>query len=65
MAQIVKLKRSAVAGKLPTISSLELGEIAINTKKTKCMIFNKTGRLIGRNFWFGKKRSKWSENTNT
>ena len=31
MAQIVKLKRSAVAGNVPTTSSLELGELAINT----------------------------------
>ena len=35
MAQIVKLKRSAVAGKLPTTSGLELGEIAINTADGK------------------------------
>ena len=27
--------------------------IEVNMDKTKCMIFNKTGRLIGRNFWFG------------
>lgn len=31
MAQVVKLKRSGVTGKVPDISSLELGEIAINT----------------------------------
>jgi len=31
MAQTVKLKRSAVAGNVPTTSSLELGELAINT----------------------------------
>lgn len=31
MAQTVKIKRSAVAGKVPTTSDLELGELAINT----------------------------------
>jgi hypothetical protein len=31
MAQVVKLKRSGVAGKVPDTGSLELGEIAINT----------------------------------
>ena len=31
MAQIVKLKRTAVSGKVPTTSNLELGELAMNT----------------------------------
>lgn len=31
MAQVVKLKRTAVQGKVPTTSSLELGELAMNT----------------------------------
>jgi len=31
MAQVVKLKRSGVAGRVPDTGSLELGEIAINT----------------------------------
>ena len=31
MAQVVKLKRTAVQGKLPTTQTLELGELAINT----------------------------------
>lgn len=31
MAQIVKLKRTAVSGKIPTTSNLELGELAMNT----------------------------------
>ena len=31
MAQVVKLKRTAVAGKVPSTSNLELGELAINT----------------------------------
>ena len=31
MAQLVKLKRTAVQGKVPTISNVELGELAINT----------------------------------
>ena len=30
--------------------------IEVNLDKTKCMIFNKTGRLIGRNFWFGNNK---------
>ena len=29
-------------------------KLMINTKKTKCMIFNKTGRLIHRNFYLGE-----------
>ena len=31
MAQLIKLKRTAVQGKIPTTSNLELGELAINT----------------------------------
>ena len=31
MAQNIKLKRSSVAGKVPTTTQLEAGEIAINT----------------------------------
>ena len=31
MAQVVKLKRTSVAGRKPTTSNLELGELAINT----------------------------------
>jgi hypothetical protein len=31
MAQIVKLKRTSVQGKVPTVSNVELGELAINT----------------------------------
>jgi spore maturation protein SpmB len=31
MAQVLKLKRTAVQGKVPTTSSLELGELAVNT----------------------------------
>jgi hypothetical protein len=31
MAQVLKLKRTAVEGKLPTVEHLELGELAINT----------------------------------
>ena len=30
-----------------------LNQLKINTDKTKCMIFNKTGRLIRRNFFLG------------
>ena len=35
MAQTVKLKRSSVAGNIPTAVSLELGEVAINTADGK------------------------------
>lgn len=35
MAQQIKLKRSAVAGRIPTTSSLDLGEIAVNTADGK------------------------------
>jgi hypothetical protein len=31
MANVVKLKRSAVSGKVPTVSALQLGEVALNT----------------------------------
>lgn len=31
MAQTIQLKRSAVAGKVPTTSDLSLGELALNT----------------------------------
>jgi hypothetical protein len=31
MANVIKIKRSAVAGKSPTTSDLDLGELAINT----------------------------------
>ena len=31
-------------------------EISINVAKTKCMIFNKTGRLIRRDFFVGKNK---------
>jgi len=31
MAQTIKLKRSAVAGKAPTTSDLDLGELGLNT----------------------------------
>ena len=35
MAQTVKLKRSSTAGKVPTTSNLELGELATNTTDGK------------------------------
>ena len=35
MAQNIKLKRSSVAGKVPTTAQLEAGEIAINTADGK------------------------------
>ena len=35
MAQTIKLKRSSTAGKVPTTSNLELGELAMNTSDGK------------------------------
>jgi hypothetical protein len=35
MAQIVKLRRSAVSGQKPTNSNLQLGELALNTTDGK------------------------------
>ena len=34
----------------------DTNQLKINTDKTKCMIFNKTGRLIRRNFYLGTTR---------
>ena len=42
MAQKIKLKRSSVAGKTPTTSDLDLGEIAVNTNDGKIFV-KKTG----------------------
>ena len=44
MAQIVKLRRSAVPGKKPTNAQLELGELSINTADGK-LYFAKSGSL--------------------
>jgi len=38
MAQTIKLKRSSVAGRAPTVNDLELGEVAINTYDGKMYI---------------------------
>ena len=42
MAQIVKLKRTAVTGRIPTTSNLELGELAMNTYDGR-IFFEKSG----------------------
>ena len=34
----------------------EINQLKVNTDKTKCMIFNKTGRLIRKNFYLGSTR---------
>ena len=34
----------------------DLNQLKVNTDKTKCMIFNRTGRLIRRNFYLGSKK---------
>ena len=38
MASTIKLKRSAIAGKVPTITQLELGELAVNTRDGKLFL---------------------------
>jgi len=38
MSQIVKLRRSAVEGKIPSTGSLELGELAVNTTDGKAYL---------------------------
>ena len=38
MAQVVKLKRSSVEGKVPTTSNLELGELSINTRDGRAFL---------------------------
>ena len=43
MSTLIKLKRSAVAGRIPTTSNLELGELAINTADGKIYIKQETG----------------------
>ena len=43
MSQTIKLKRSAVAGKVPTTSSLDLGEIALNTNDGKAYLKKNDG----------------------
>ena len=43
MAQVVKLKRSSVAGKVPTTSNLELGELSINTHDGRAFLKKNDG----------------------
>ena len=43
MSTLIKLKRSAVAGRVPTTSNLELGELAINTADGKIYIKQEVG----------------------
>ena len=40
MAQIIKLRRSAVAGKVPTNAQLQLGELSVNTTDGKFYLLN-------------------------
>jgi len=35
MAQVIKVKQSSVAGKVPTTAQLQLGELALNTTDGK------------------------------
>jgi len=43
MAQTVKIKRSSVAHRLPTTGTLELGELALNTKDGKVYFVKEDG----------------------
>ena len=43
MAQVVKLKRSSVEGKVPTTSNLELGELSINTHDGRAFLKKNDG----------------------
>lgn len=43
MANTIKLKRSAVAGRIPTTSDLDIGEVAINTYMGKMYIKQRQG----------------------
>jgi len=43
MAQTIKLKRTAVPGKIPSTSQLELGEVGINTYDGKIFIKKNNG----------------------
>ena len=45
MAQVLKLKRTAVSGKIPTTSQLELGELAINTHDGRIFFQKDNGTL--------------------
>lgn len=43
MSQVIKLKRSAVAGKAPSTNDIELGEVAINTTDGRVYIKKEQG----------------------
>ena len=45
MAIDIKLKRSSVPGKVPTTSSLELGELALNTYDGKVFMKKQVGKV--------------------
>lgn len=45
MAQVVKLKRTSVQGRIPSISNLELGELAINTHDGRIFFEKDDGTL--------------------
>tara|TARA_R110000782_G_scaffold208817_2_gene297116 strand:- start:285 stop:1649 length:1365 start_codon:yes stop_codon:yes gene_type:complete len=45
MAQTIKLKRSAVAGRIPAASSLELGELGVNTHDGKVYVKKDDGSV--------------------
>ena len=43
---VVKIKQSAVAGKIPSASDLQQGELALNTADVKLYSKNSAGQII-------------------
>jgi len=46
MANVIKLKQSSVVGRVPTISNLVQGEIAVNTADEKIYTKNSSGAIV-------------------
>ena len=54
MANTIRIKRSAVSGKIPTITDLDLGELAINTYDGKLFLKQQQGEAQSIIEFFGK-----------
>ena len=46
MAQIVKLKRTSVAGRIPTTSNIEVGELAFNSNDKSLFIRGDSNAIV-------------------
>ncbi len=46
MANIIKLKQSSVAGKIPNVGDLVQGELAVNTADEKLYLKNSSGVIV-------------------